>query len=53
MSIVTEKMENVPRDLPVMRDPDGYIYFKEGLRPMGGFEPAEPPWNKATSSPTI
>ena len=41
MYIVTEKMEDVPRDLPVMRDPDGYIYFKEevGGLLMGGFEP--------------
>src|SRR5262249_42656133 len=39
MYIVTEKMEGVPRDLPVMRDPDGYIYFKEevGGLLMGGF----------------
>ncbi len=48
MYIVTEKMENVPRDLPVMRDPDGYIYFKEevGGLLMGGFEPVAKPWNK-------
>ena len=41
-------MENVPRDLPVMRDPDGYIYFKEevGGLLMGGFEPEAKPWNK-------
>ena len=48
MYIVTEKMENVPRDLPVMRDPDGYIYFKEevGGLLMGGFEPEAKPWDK-------
>ena len=48
MYIVTEKMENVPRDLPVMRDPDGYIYFKEevGGLLMGGFEPNAKPWTK-------
>ena len=48
MYIVTEKMEGVPRDLPVMRDPDGYIYFKEevGGLLMGGFEPDAKPWNK-------
>src|SRR5258708_34069212 len=48
MYIVTEKMENVPRDLPVMRDPDGYIYFKEevGGLLMGGFEPETKHWNK-------
>src|SRR5688572_16566101 len=27
--IVTDRIEGVHRDLPVMRDPDGYIYFKE------------------------
>ncbi|MBS1135478.1 MAG: FAD-dependent oxidoreductase, partial [Burkholderiaceae bacterium] len=34
------------RDLPVMRDPDGYIYFKEevGGLLMGGFEPHATPW---------
>ena len=48
MYIVTEKMEGVPRDLPVMRDPDGYIYFKEevGGLLMGGFEPEAKPWDK-------
>jgi 4-methylaminobutanoate oxidase (formaldehyde-forming) len=48
MYIVTEKMEGVPRDLPVMRDPDGYIYFKEevGGLLMGGFEPKAKPWEK-------
>jgi 4-methylaminobutanoate oxidase (formaldehyde-forming) len=48
MYIVTEKIEGVPRDLPVMRDPDGYIYFKEevGGLLMGGFEPQAKPWNK-------
>jgi 4-methylaminobutanoate oxidase (formaldehyde-forming) len=48
MYIVTEKMAGVPRDLPVMRDPDGYIYFKEevGGLLMGGFEPEAKPWTK-------
>ena len=33
--------------LPVMRDPDGYIYYKEevGGLVMGGFEPVAKPWN--------
>src|SRR5215213_4545886 len=32
--------------LPVLRDPDGYIYFKEevGGLLMGGFEPKAKPW---------
>jgi hypothetical protein len=42
------------RDLPVMRDPDGYIYFKEevGGLVMGGFEPEAKPWGMA-GIPTI
>ena len=39
MYIVTEKIEGITPDLPVLRDPDGYIYFKEetGGLVMGGF----------------
>ncbi|MCV0427072.1 MAG: FAD-dependent oxidoreductase [Roseibium sp.] len=46
MYIVTERIEGVKPDLPVLRDPDGYIYFKEetGGLVMGGFEPAAKPW---------
>ena len=35
------------RDLPVIRDPDGCIYYKEevGGLVMGGFEPVAKPWN--------
>ncbi|HYB40831.1 MAG TPA: FAD-dependent oxidoreductase, partial [Candidatus Methylomirabilis sp.] len=46
MYIVTKPMDGVPRDLPVMRDPDGHIYFKEevGGLAMGGFEPVAKPW---------
>ncbi len=44
--IVTDVIPGVFRDLPVMRDPDGYIYFKEevGGLLMGGFEPDATPW---------
>ena len=44
--IVTDVVPGVHRDLPVMRDPDGYIYFKEevGGLLMGGFEPEATPW---------
>jgi 4-methylaminobutanoate oxidase (formaldehyde-forming) len=44
--IVTDTVPGVHRDLPVMRDPDGYIYFKEevGGLLMGGFEPQATPW---------
>ncbi|MGD9479250.1 GcvT family protein [Shinella sp. G-2] len=49
MYIVTGKIEGVHPDLPVMRDPDGYIYFKEevGGLVMGGFEPEAKPWGMA------
>ncbi|MBI3373297.1 MAG: FAD-dependent oxidoreductase [Betaproteobacteria bacterium] len=44
--VVTEPIAGVSRDLPAMRDPDGYIYFKEevGGLVMGGFEPEAKPW---------
>jgi 4-methylaminobutanoate oxidase (formaldehyde-forming) len=44
--IVTDLIAGVFRDLPVMRDPDGYVYFKEevGGLLMGGFEPDATPW---------
>jgi 4-methylaminobutanoate oxidase (formaldehyde-forming) len=46
MYIVTKPIDGVAPDLPVMRDPDGYIYFKEevGGLAMGGFEPNAKPW---------
>jgi 4-methylaminobutanoate oxidase (formaldehyde-forming) len=49
--IVTDRIEGVFRDLPVMRDPDGYVYFKEevGGLLMGGFEPEATPWLQAAS----
>ena len=45
--IVTEPIAGVTPDLPVIRDPDGCIYYKEevGGLVMGGFEPAAKPWN--------
>ncbi|MFI6601586.1 FAD-dependent oxidoreductase [Nonomuraea sp. NPDC050536] len=44
--VVTEQIEGVRPDLPVMRDPDGYAYFKEevGGLVVGGFEPDAKPW---------
>ena len=44
--IVTERIDGIHPDLPVMRDPDGFIYFKEevGGLVMGGFEPDAKPW---------
>ena len=46
MYMVTEPIPGVSPDLPVMRDPDGHIYFKEevGGLLMGGFDPWAKPW---------
>jgi len=46
MYIVTGRIDGVHRELPVLRDPDGYIYVKEevGGLLMGGFEPVAKPW---------
>lgn len=46
MYIVTGRIDGVTPDLPCLRDPDGYIYFKEevGGLLMGGFEPTAKPW---------
>ena len=47
--LVTKPIPGVPPDLPVMRDPDGRIYYKEevGGLVMGGFEPVAKPWDVA------
>ncbi len=44
--VVTEQVDGVHRDLPVLRDPDGYTYIKEevGGLLVGGFEPEAKPW---------
>lgn len=44
--LVTERIDGVTPDLPVIRDPDGCIYYKEevGGLVMGGFEPVAKPW---------
>ena len=44
--VVTEQIEGVHRDLPILRDPDGYTYVKEevGGLVVGGFEPVAKPW---------
>lgn len=46
MYVVTGLIEGVQRNLPVLRDPDGYIYIKEevGGLLVGGFEPQAKPW---------
>ena len=45
--IVTDRIAGVPSTMPVMRDPDGFIYYKEevGGLVMGGFEPQAKPWS--------
>ncbi len=44
--IVTDRIDGVHPMLPVLRDPDGCIYYKEevGGLVMGGFEPQAKPW---------
>ncbi len=44
--IVTEPSDRIPRDLPVLRDPDGCVYIKEdaGKLLVGAFEPVAKPW---------
>ena len=44
--VVTEAIEGVRPDLPILRDPDGYTYVKEevGGLVVGGFEPTAKPW---------
>ncbi len=44
--VVTDQIDGIGRDLPVLRDPDGYTYFKEevGGLVVGGFEPDAKPW---------
>ncbi len=44
--VVTDRVDGVHPDLPILRDPDGYTYFKEevGGLVVGGFEPEAKPW---------
>ncbi len=44
--VLTEPMPGLPKDLPVLRDPDGCLYAKEdaGKLLVGAFEPAAKPW---------
>ncbi len=44
--VVTEPFDGVEPDFPILRDPDGYTYFKEevGGLVVGGFEPTAKPW---------
>jgi 4-methylaminobutanoate oxidase (formaldehyde-forming) len=44
--VVTDQVDGVRPDLPILRDPDGYTYMKEevGGLVVGGFEPEAKPW---------
>ena len=44
--VVTEAIDGVHPNLPILRDPDGYTYVKEevGGLVVGGFEPVAKPW---------
>src|SRR6476660_617717 len=44
--VVSEHIDGVHPNLPILRDPDGYTYFKEevGGLVIGGFEPEAKPW---------
>jgi 4-methylaminobutanoate oxidase (formaldehyde-forming) len=44
--VVTDQIDGVRPDLPILRDPDGYTYVKEevGGLVVGGFEPEAKPW---------
>ena len=44
--VVTEQIDGIHPELPILRDPDGYTYFKEevGGLVVGGFEPEAKPW---------
>lgn len=46
MYVVSEAIEGVERDIPVLRDPDGRIYVREEIGGLivGGFEPDAKPW---------
>jgi 4-methylaminobutanoate oxidase (formaldehyde-forming) len=51
--VVTEEVAGTHPDLPIMRDPDGWTYFKEevGGLVVGGFEPDAKPWRAPSDLP--
>lgn len=51
--VVTEPIEGCHPDLPILRDPDGWTYFKEevGGLVVGGFEPEAKPWRSPDDLP--
>ncbi|PWR00698.1 GcvT family protein [Leucothrix pacifica] len=44
--VVTEPMSDLGRNMPILRDPDGFNYYKEdaGKMLVGTFEPNAKPW---------
>ncbi len=44
--MVSEKIPDLPKDIPTMRDPDNLVYYKEevGALSMGGYEFNPIPW---------
>ncbi|WP_343909565.1 FAD-dependent oxidoreductase [Nocardioides aquiterrae] len=51
--VVTDAVPGVHPDLPILRDPDGWTYFKEetGGLVVGGFEPEAKPWRAPDDLP--
>jgi glycine cleavage system aminomethyltransferase T/glycine/D-amino acid oxidase-like deaminating enzyme len=51
--VATEPVAGTHPDLPIMRDPDGWTYFKEetGGLVVGGFEPDAKPWRSPEDLP--
>jgi 4-methylaminobutanoate oxidase (formaldehyde-forming) len=51
--VVTEPVPGTSPGLPIMRDPDGWTYFKEetGGLVVGGFEPEAKPWRSPDDLP--
>jgi 4-methylaminobutanoate oxidase (formaldehyde-forming) len=51
--VVTEQVAGTHPDLPILRDPDGWTYFKEevGGLVVGGFEPDAKPWRAPSDLP--
>ncbi len=51
--VVTDQLDGLHADLPILRDPDGYTYFKEevGGLVVGGFEPVAKPWVSPSEIP--
>ena len=51
--VVTDQVRGLHPDLPILRDPDGWTYFKEevGGLVVGGFEPDAKPWRPPDDLP--